>query len=167
MRDILFVIICLSLSAESNSETFSTGPVFEAYGPVAAVDVTVPLPEDAAFKHSFDVATRADDGDLNRSLVSVARFINMHARAGVDVDQIQAAIVVHGGAVHDVAKGAGVNGDLVSALVAQNVRIIVCGQSATYYGVSKDDLLPGVEMALSAMTMHALLQQDGYTVNPF
>jgi len=27
--------------------------------------------------------------------------------------------------------------------------------------------LPGVTMALSAMTAHALLQQDGYTLNPF
>jgi len=28
-------------------------------------------------------------------------------------------------------------------------------------------LAPGVEMTLSAMTAHALLQQDGYTMNPF
>jgi len=28
-------------------------------------------------------------------------------------------------------------------------------------------LLPGVEMALSAMTAHAILQQEGYTLNPF
>ena len=33
--------------------------------------------------------------------------------------------------------------------------------------VTNDDLLPGVELALSAMTMHALLQQKGYTLNPF
>jgi hypothetical protein len=28
-------------------------------------------------------------------------------------------------------------------------------------------ILPGVEMALSAMTAHALLLQQGYTLNPF
>jgi hypothetical protein len=33
--------------------------------------------------------------------------------------------------------------------------------------VKTEDLLPGVEMALSAMTAHALLQQQGYTFNPF
>jgi intracellular sulfur oxidation DsrE/DsrF family protein len=48
------------------------------------------------------------------------------------------------------------------------VRIILCGQSAAGLGLDETaDLLPGVEVALSAMTAHALLQQDGYTVNPF
>ena len=35
------------------------------------------------------------------------------------------------------------------------------------HGVAKADLIPGVELALSAMTAHAQLQQAGYTVNPF
>jgi len=35
------------------------------------------------------------------------------------------------------------------------------------FDVGKDDLLPGVERVLSAMTLHALLQQQGYTLNPF
>ena len=39
--------------------------------------------------------------------------------------------------------------------------------SAAAYGVAKGDLIPGVELALSAMTAHAQLQQAGYTVNPF
>ena len=43
----------------------------------------------------------------------------------------------------------------------------MCGQSAAGQGVKKTDLLPGVELALSAMTAHALLQQQGYTLNPF
>ncbi|HBH44411.1 MAG TPA: hypothetical protein DDY28_08390, partial [Hyphomonas atlantica] len=43
----------------------------------------------------------------------------------------------------------------------------LCGQTAAYRDVTKADLLPGVEMSLSAMTAHAQLQQDGYTLNPF
>jgi hypothetical protein len=34
-------------------------------------------------------------------------------------------------------------------------------------GIEPDSLLPGVRLSLSAMTTFALLQQDGYTVNPF
>ena len=59
------------------------------------------------------------------------------------------------------------NAALVDALIKAGVRIIVCGQSAAGQGVKKTDLLPGVELALSAMTAHALLQQQGYTLNPF
>jgi len=52
-------------------------------------------------------------------------------------------------------------------LLKNNVEIIVCGQSAAAHGVAKTDLLSGVKMALSAMTARALLQQQGYTLNPF
>ena len=44
----------------------------------------------------------------------------------------------------------------------QLIRISDDGQ-----GITPDDLIPGVEMSLSAMTAHALLQQNGFTVNPF
>jgi hypothetical protein len=33
--------------------------------------------------------------------------------------------------------------------------------------VAAEQLIPGVKMALSAMTAHAQLQQQGYTLNPF
>jgi intracellular sulfur oxidation DsrE/DsrF family protein len=56
---------------------------------------------------------------------------------------------------------------LIGALTDAGVRIILCGQTAAYRDISKDDLLPNVELALSAMTAHAQLQQSGYTLNPF
>ena len=91
----------------------------------------------------------------------------MHARAGIDTDRIKLAIVVHGKAVHDVAMASESNAGLIAALVEHGVSIIVCGQSAAYYDIATDELLPGVDMAISAMTAHALLQQQGYTLNPF
>ena len=56
---------------------------------------------------------------------------------------------------------------MVREMLGSGVRFIVCGQSAAAYGVTHDEMIPGVEMALSAMTAHAQLQQRGYTVNPF
>jgi intracellular sulfur oxidation DsrE/DsrF family protein len=63
----------------------------------------------------------------------------------------------------------GANGShaLVRDLLDEGVRVILCGQSAAAHGITQADLIPGVEMALSAMTAHALLQQAGYSVNPF
>lgn len=156
---------------------FTTGPVFEQYGPVAPVESDMPIPEGAEFKVAFDVAAGAETGELNRTLQSAARFINMHARAGVPLENIQVAVVVHGKASEDLRSaeeyakrrdGAeNANIALIAALADKGVRVILCGQSAAAYGISNDMLAPGVEMALSAMTAHALLQQDGYTVNPF
>lgn len=162
---LLILFALLPAVAQADLSAFSTGPVFEDFGPVADIDATFAIPEDAVFRHSFDVARRAADGELNRTLESAARFINMHVRAGVELDDIKLAVVVHGGAVHDVTAAG--NADLVAALIDTGVRIVVCGQSAAYYDVETDELLPGVEMAISAMTAHALLQQEGYTLNPF
>ena len=55
----------------------------------------------------------------------------------------------------------------IEALLAEDVRFILCGQSAAALGIQRQSLAPGVQMALSAMTAHALLQQQGYTLNPF
>lgn len=169
MRSLLLfpILALLPVIAIADFSSFTTGPVFEDFGPVADIDITLPVPEDAVFRHSFDVSKRAEDGEPNRTLVSAARFINMHARAGVDADRIELAVVVHGTAVHDVSGEAPGSAELVAALIKRGVSIIVCGQSAAYYDVETDDLMPGVEMALSAMTAHALLQQQGYTLNPF
>ena len=41
------------------------------------------------------------------------------------------------------------------------------GRPPTYRDMTAEDLLSGVEVALSAMTAHAQLQADGYTINPF
>ena len=163
----MFVVMILPCIAQADMSSFTAGPVIRDYGPVVDIDVTLPLPKNAELRHSFDVAEGAEDGELNRTLVSAARFINMHARAGVAAERIEVAVVVHGKAIHDVSREATVNAGLVAALVDHGVQIIVCGQSAAYYGVTTDDLLPGVKMALSAMTAHALLQQQGYSLNPF
>lgn len=163
---LLFLASCATPALADQTE-FSTGPVVVDYGPVAAIDVTMPIPPGTAFRHSFDVSAPAPDGVPNRTLVSAARFINMHARAGVPEKNIQLAVVVHGPAVKEMADELSAGAELVAALTERGVRIILCGQSAAYYDVAVDDLLPNVEMALSAMTAHALLQQQGYTLNPF
>ncbi len=47
------------------------------------------------------------------------------------------------------------------------MQFVQCGQSAASNHIANADLLPGVKMSLSAMTAQALLQQSGYTLNPF
>ena len=163
----LFILAACATTALAGEGAFTKGPVFTDYGPVADVDVTMPIPPGTTFKHSFDVSTPAPTGDPNSTLVSAARLINMHARAGIPAGDTRVAVVVHGKAVKEMADEESASVGLIAALVDQGVRIIVCGQSAAYYEVATDDLLPGVEMALSAMTAHAVLQQQGYTLNPF
>lgn len=155
------------MAQTASMDGFSTGPVFEDFGPHAPVEGADVSPL-SRFDIAFDVATPADEGKRNRGFESAARFINMHAAAGVNPDWINIAVVVHGRAVNDLVAGKGGDNEaMVLAMLAHGVRFIVCGQSAAAYGVSKGEFIEGVELDLSAMTAHALLQQDGYTVNPF
>ncbi|WP_286831080.1 MULTISPECIES: DsrE family protein [Kordiimonas] len=150
---------------------FTKGPLITEYGPVVAVPGATMLSADSHFKVAFDVVDKGEEGKVSRRLESAARFLNMHVAAGADPKNIKLAVVIHGKAVFDVTNdakhgGPNANADLIQTLMAHGVTFHVCGQSAAYQGVKKEDLLPGVEMALSAMTAHALLQQQGYTLNP-
>jgi len=172
----VLTLLIYTLSYASD-EAFKTGPVFTEFGPAAVIEADMIIPKRAKFKILFDTAKAAKPGEVNRTLTSAARFINMHAEAGVPEKNMKLAVVFHGSGSFDLTKDAAygakydgmenANAALIAALTEKNIRIILCGQSAAYHGIAKDDLLPNVEMALSAMTAHALLQQEGYTLNPF
>ena len=177
------VTVCLSLPAQAGPEAFVKGKTIPQYGKIAAVKVDQPVYKHSKFKVVFDVSKETAPGELNRTFVSAARFINMHTAAGVKEKNIHLAIVVHGKAGRDLTRTtyyethqeledgetpiANANADLIKVLQAHGVKIYLCGQSAAWYDIKNEDLLPGVKMALSAMTAHALLQQKGYTLNPF
>ena len=169
-------LLVLSQNLFANDDSpFSTGPVFEQFGENAQVDGGLLNPKDQRFKVVFDVAKSNDPGKLNSHFNSVARFINMHVRAGVPQENIEVALVVHGKATFDLLKpdvftskfdNANANSALLRDLIAQGVSIYLCGQSAHHLEVNPKDVIEDVQISLSAMTANALLQQQGYTLNP-
>lgn len=178
MRCISFAaaLCILSSPALADSSAFHAGPAIPDYGRIASVDSDFAIPKNARFKVQFDLQKGAKPGEINRGLETAARFVNMHVENGVPIKNIMLAVVVHGGATKDLTNDAryktdngmaNANAPLIAALLDKGVRIYVCGQSAAAYGVSKSDLAPGVKMALSAMTAHALLASEGYSLNPF
>ena len=155
----------------ADEDKFSTGPVIKDYGPVAKVDDARITPE-TKLKVAFDLAKAAEPGTSSRYLASAARFLNMHAAAGALPQNIEVAVVVYGPAAMDLVTDErygdqNANADLIAALIDVGVRIELCGQTAAFRDIEQEDLLPGIQISLSAMTSHALLQQEGYTLNPF
>lgn len=149
----------------------SAGRVFE----VTNVDFQTPL--DLTYRVAFDVSqTSESPTDVNPGLNTVARFLNMHAQAGVPGRQLRVAVVLHGTAGKDLLQdeayrsrlGVGnPNATLLGELAGAGVRLILCGQTAASRGLPTDALLEPVEVALSAMTALVVLQEEGYHVNPF
>jgi len=169
---IFFLLLFLVGSPAIASEP-ATGPVIDNYGPVFAVPQgSYNLLPDQQYKVVMDVGKGPEDpAELNRSIESAARFLNMQARNGTPAEHLKMAIVLHGSGARAAlneqahAKHFSVpNGSkgLVEALGKAGVDIYICGQTAAYYGYGPDDLLPQVTMAVSAMTVHVRLQQEGY-----
>ena len=151
--------------------------VIANFGATLPVETDIAIAPDTKFKLRFDVEEKAKPGSINQTFDLAARFINLHVAAGVPLDNIDIAIVVHGGAATDVTQPGyyktfnkdrdNASAAAIATLQKNGVKFYLCGQSAGSQGISNADLLPDVKMALSAMTMHALLDQQGYSLNPF
>jgi len=171
------VAVCAN-AADSGAAAARTGPIIEQFGPVYEVPrPDFPTPTDLVYRAVFDVAPSPEAVDaVNPRIESLARFLNMHARAGVKPEQMNLALVVHGPAGKDMLSGAaykarfGVenpNEALLAALRSKGVRIILCGQTAAHKGFGREELAPGVEVAISAMTALVALQSEGYQLISF
>lgn len=182
MRSLLLLVLGLAGLAGSASAqalgTPSPGPLIRDFGPV----YDVPSPDlsaspDVVHRAVFDVTRSAESPTaVNSSIESLARFLNMHARAGVPAENLQLALVVHGSAGKDLLDHAGYrerfgvdnpNLPLLEALARAGVEIYLCGQTAMSRGLPREELAPQVRMALSAMTALVHLQDRGYRLIAF
>jgi intracellular sulfur oxidation DsrE/DsrF family protein len=56
---------------------------------------------------------------------------------------------------------------LVEELLQHGAQLVLCGQTAGGRNVRRDELLPGVKVAVSAMTAMIVLQNEGYRFIPW
>lgn len=173
---------CLLLALGSWSVALTAqpelGPVIRRFGPVMAPPPgAYNLDPDVQYNVSMDVSSAADDpGRRNVKIESAARFLNMHARNGIPPENMDFALIVHGGATRDLLTDAAYearydepnpNTELLAALKGAGVAIYLCSQSAAFMNMQPDEFSATVTMAVSAMTAHVRLQQEGYTLIPF
>ena len=172
---------CLYISFFSVTDVAAdpqSGPVIKDFVPVFDVSAgAFNLAANKRYKVSMDVSATEDFScDLSRHFVSAARFLNMHARNGIDPGNIEFAIIVHGAAARDLLNDGAYkvrfdepnpNTALLGQLSQAGVKIYLCGQTAVYRGFATEDLNPIVTMSLSAMTAHVRLQEEGFTLIPF
>lgn len=180
-RPRIIAIAALLLTAgalQAQQETHRTGPLIHSAGPTYAVpDPDFATPLDMTYRVAFEVAAPPEAPDrVNPQLVTVARFLNMHARAGVPAKRLRVAVVVHGPAGRALLQDAayrrleGVanpNLPLLRELADAGARLILCGQTVAARGLPRDELAEPVEVALSAMTALLVLGERGYHLNPF
>jgi intracellular sulfur oxidation DsrE/DsrF family protein len=174
---VLVAVAALATPSRAQEPAASDGPVIHGYGAVWDIpgpDLATPLDRD--LRVVFEVAQSSEHpGDVNPWLNTVARFLNMHARAAVPRDRMHVAVVIHGEAAKDALDAElfrsrygteNRNESLLRQLSAAGVELYLCGQSAMSRDLPRDRLQPYMRVALSAMTAIAVLKGRGYvTVN--
>ena len=173
-----FFLISFLVSSLAFSQELKTGDLIPEYGKTYPVDSpSYETDTVSEMKVVFDVNRSFAEDEANKLIETAARYLNMHEQAGVDPENMKVALVIHGKAVKDVLQDeyyhnefpeveSNPNLPLLEALAENGVQIIVCGQSATHYGVTTEKMDKNAEMALSAMTALVQLQGNNYqTIN--
>lgn len=157
----------------------ATGPVINSAGMSFKVEnPTFVVPANITLKAVYEInAGGGDSVKVNEQLTTVARFYNLNVRNGIPEARIKTAAVFHGqgwtALLTDAAFAARFGGAanpsrmLVEELLQHGAQLVLCGQTAGSRGIQRSELLPGVQVAISAMTAINVLQADGYKFNPW
>ena len=163
----------LSVPILTLAEEPSTGPYVDAGGPAFKVeDRDVPLKEGMTYRVVFEATGYHGEPEaINRELTVVARFMNMHGKNGVPLEDLDVAVVLHGRALFAAMnneiyrKEHGIDNPnlvLLQDLADAGVKFYACGQSLGFRGLDKSALASPVKVGLSALTMLVTLQAEGY-----
>ena len=173
---IFFIMLTFACLAQTTNSEY--GPVFNDIGPTFKVEDADFVPDSTAvLKAIFDIDYMPKDSFASNSLISsLHRYLNMHVKNGVKESNISLAFVLHGASTKDAMtdeaymRKYGIknpNTHLIKTLADHGVDMYICGQSASYAGISKAELLPDIKLALSAMTVLTVYQAEGYSMIKF
>jgi len=154
-----------------------SGPVINSTGfSIKVENPTFAIPDGHVFKTVWEI-TQADTASPSQQLTTIARYLNVHVRHGIPEARLHTAAVVHGGGwialLTDEAFGARYGGkanpsrQLVTELLASGTQLVLCGQTAGARSVKQEELLPGVTIAISAMTAFNIFQVQGFQFQPW
>lgn len=128
------------------------------------------------YKVVLDVTKSGADGAPPPGLLTAARLANLLAQSGVPASHRHLFVIVHGAATPAVlneagfkARGETVNPRaalLIAELTRAGVAVHVCGQALGKAKIRKREVLPDVQVDLSAAVTIPTLEMQGYALLP-
>ncbi len=125
------------------------------------------------YKVVLDVYEKIQDStQISNALREVARTYNLIVANGAPEDLVEMAVVIHGYAIDALLNNVAYkekfgrinpNARAVKALKEKGIHFYVCGQNLGMFNIPKSNLLPEIEVALSAKTALITLDQMGYS----
>lgn len=170
------MLVLLGAANASQAETRTMTQLVPGYGKVAPVENPGEKPDPAVdYKVVMSVTKAGEAGAPPPALEKAARLANLLAQSGVPASHRHIVVVLHGPATMAVltpagmtarGKGANPSEDLIAQLKAAGVRVDVCGQALAGAKIARGEVLPDVQVDLSALTTLSTLQLKGYALIP-
>ena len=171
----IFVAFSLLLISQLSfaQEKKWVNPLIKNYGRILELErVDVAPDPDMEYKILIELVHKLDKPERTAfAATNIARLINLHGVGGVKEENLNVAVVIHGGATNSILNEEAYKekyevdnpyAPLYKELMEAGVEVIVCGQSYIGYGNSFDDLMPGVKIGTSALTTISTYQLKGY-----
>ena len=167
------LLLATPAGAQNTRDDLHDGPLIEGFGHhVDLPDANFKTRTDQVYQVAFEVVQPLGRPEqVHMRLEAAARFMNMHAHAGVPKENLQMKLILHGGGTQAAMTNEAYrerhhvdnpNLPLLQALADAGVEIFLCEQSRILNGLDPDEVAAPVKSALSAMTAVVNLQADGY-----
>lgn len=151
-------------------------PLIGDFGKTAPIENAGERPDPAVdYKVVMSVTKAGEEGAVPPALDKAARLANLLAQAGVPADRRHIVVVLHGPATAAVLNEAGLkargkpsnpSAALIASLTEAGVKVHVCGQALAGAKIARTEVLPQVQVDLSALTTLSTLQLRGYALLP-
>jgi intracellular sulfur oxidation DsrE/DsrF family protein len=158
------------------AETRPMPPLIADYGKTAPVENPGERPDPALdYRVVMSVTKAGDDGAPPPALEKAARLANLLAQSDVGAAHRHIVVVLHGPATAAVLNEAGLtargktanpSARLIGELTKAGVSVHVCGQALAGAKIARSEVLPEVQVDLSALTTLSTLQLRGYALLP-
>ncbi|WPP53185.1 DsrE family protein [Catalinimonas niigatensis] len=170
-----FFLIMIHFNSHAQSKQ---NPIVPEYGGIYEIPEASKRP-DPSLKYNLVIDVKAGTegaAEMNRSLINIARALNLHVLGGVPKENIKVVAVIHAEATPVVLSNeayqqnysvANPNNGLIHALKEAGVEIYVCGQSLIARKFAGQSLHPAIAVSISALTVLTEYQLKGYALMSF
>jgi len=168
------LLIASSLAARASLAEGLGPPLIPGYGEVTPVENAGERPDAGVdYKVVLNATKGGADGAPPPFLDKAAKVANLLAQSGVPAAHRHVVVIMQAAATMAVLNEKGLkahglarnsSADLIAKLKAAGVSVRVCGQALAAAKIARDEVLPDVQVDLSALTTVAALQLRGYAL---
>jgi intracellular sulfur oxidation DsrE/DsrF family protein len=146
-------------------------------GVIPVANITEKPDSKQNYKLLLEVVSSIKDSVAAREIINglseVGRLINLHVASGIEKKNLNVVVVVHGGALDALLinelykKKYGTdnpNLPLLKELKEAGVKLIVCGQAMFFFNVKREEMIPDIQVSLTAQTVLSNYQLKGFVL---